>query len=76
MPQGTVPISVVFYVTDHIRVTRENNVRDVGGGKWRRKMGLATKLFRTSQRNGRENDIQTIVIMDPKTIDLRANKIQ
>ena len=38
----------------------------------------ATKLFGTSHRIGWENDIQTMVTMDPspKTIELRANKIQ
>ena len=37
-----------------------------------------TKLFGTSHRIGWENDIQTMVTMNPnpKTIELRANKIQ
>ena len=39
---------------------------------------VATKLFGTSHRIGWEDDTQTIVTMDPtpKTIELRANKIQ
>ena len=38
----------------------------------------ATKLFGTSHRIGWESDIQTMVTMNrnPKTIELRANKIQ
>ena len=38
----------------------------------------ATKLLGTSHRIGWENDVQTIVTMDPspKTVELRANKIQ
>ena len=39
---------------------------------------VATKLFGTSHRIGWENDIQTKVTVDPspKTVELRANKIQ
>jgi len=41
-------------------------------------IGIATKLFGTYHRIGRENDIQKLVTMDPssKTIGLCANKIQ
>ena len=40
--------------------------------------GAATKLFRMSHRIGWENDMPTIVTMDPcpKTTELSANKIQ
>ena len=36
---------------------------------------VATRLFGTSHRIGWEKDVQTIVTMDRKIIDLRANKI-
>ena len=77
MPQGTVPISV-FFVRDHIRVTQVSKrwgMGEGGGGEVEAQNGVAMKLFGTSHRIGRENDIQTTVIMDAKTIELRANKI-
>ena len=42
------------------------------------KFRAATKLFGTSRRIGWENDIQTMITMNPnpKAIELRANKIQ
>ena len=45
---------------------------------WWSYLAAATKLFGTSHRIGWEDDIQTMVTMDPipKTIELRANKIQ